>query len=110
MPVGIPVLTDARGRFSIEGLYLGRYRLEASNDLGEAALDDVQAGSQDSILRLNAYGRLSGRVDTRNLERVASFVLHYGRTGEREVARKLLGADGNWNLPWLAPGTYELAI
>jgi len=110
MPVGIPVLTDARGRFSIEGLYLGRYRLEASNDLGEAALDDVQAGSQDSILRLNAYGRLSGRVETRNLERVASFVLHYGRTGEREVARKLLGVDGNWNLPWLAPGTYELAI
>lgn len=103
-----PVLTDAEGAFTVEGLLAGRYLVDVSSSRGEGRLYDVAAGGTVTV-PVHTFGSLSGTVSTAGGEPASTFSVAYGRSGTAAVER-VSGGNGSWSLPWLAPGTYELDV
>lgn len=103
-----PVLTDASGHFSIMGLVPGRYTLSASGALGEGRLQNVTSDARQVVVRIDSFGALAGTLRTPDGISVPDFVIAYNRSGGGSGG-EASGARGNWSLPWLAPGTYELS-
>jgi protocatechuate 3,4-dioxygenase beta subunit len=104
-----PVLTDAEGAFSLEGILPGRYQLEVSGEGGEARLDGVASNGPAVKLRLLAYGALSGSLTSATGEGVEDFVLLYIRREDGQGS-EVRGSRGRWLLPRLTPGTYQLSV
>jgi hypothetical protein len=104
-----PTLSDAQGRFALDSLPSGVYDVHATTATGEAESRNVRAGGAPVQLRVTSYGSLSGTVtDTRGAP-VPIFVVDYRRQDE-DAARQLVGANGKWSAPWLAPGKYRLLV
>jgi len=50
--VGVPALTDAAGRFSLEGLFEGRYHLRVESTEREGLARGVPGGAEDVVIHL----------------------------------------------------------
>jgi hypothetical protein len=48
--VGVPALTDSAGRFSIEGLFEGRYNLRLEAPEREGFAEGVASGAKDVVI------------------------------------------------------------
>ncbi|MBA3396798.1 MAG: sigma-70 family RNA polymerase sigma factor [Deltaproteobacteria bacterium] len=102
-----PVLTDAHGRFSIDGVFGRELVVEASSSDGtQRAVTKAALGAQVK-LELRPMATLAGKV-TRDGKPVAAFEvrLRHTATEERHQTR---GAAGAFSMPAMA-GEYELSV
>ncbi|HEU4577646.1 MAG TPA: carboxypeptidase-like regulatory domain-containing protein [Polyangiaceae bacterium] len=102
------VLTDQQGAFSIPALLPGRYDLEASNEFGEAVAAAVLAGAQGLRIRLDRLGSLSGDLRDARGAPIPTFTLSY--TNAAGETRRVRGSNGEWSLPQLREGLYQLSV
>jgi hypothetical protein len=103
---GAAALTDDEGRFTLSELPRGRYDLSISSTSGEASKKQIETGARDVIVRLAAYGSISGSVRTVSGEPVSTFSISARQDGADVSAAS--GESGSWALPWLAPGSYTI--
>lgn len=103
-----PVLTDAEGAFTVEGLLPAQYQVDVNSPRGEGRRDDVSA-SDSVTVTLRTYGSLSGSVSTPRGAPVHAFTVSYAERNSGAM-EQVFGSDGTWSMPWLAPGTYELDV
>jgi hypothetical protein len=101
-----PTLTDVDGEFSLDGLFPGRYVLTIESAAGRAVMDTSVPGSTSVVARVSEHGAMRGTVVSPS-GASESFVLAYRRLPESEV--QVTAGVGNWSLPWLSTGIYELA-
>jgi hypothetical protein len=100
-----PVLTDASGAFSLEGLLPGRYDVDVTAAAGDASVDGVSAGERELRVELARYSTLSGSLVSTNGDPVETFTVQYGRARSGLVS-SVHGSRGQWSLPRVPPGTY----
>lgn len=105
---GTTVLTDDDGAFAMPATNDVAYTLDVVTPDGEAVAQRARAGD-DLVVRVPTYGSVSGNVTTDNGEPVARFTILYGARGGREF-REQSGYDGQFSLPWLAPGSYVFSL
>lgn len=105
---GATALTDGEGRFTLTELPRGRYDLAVSGTSGEASKKQVETGSSDVVIRLDAYGSLSGSVRTATGQPASTFTISARQEGAEVSAA--LGENGSWVLPWLVPGSYTITV
>jgi hypothetical protein len=101
-------LTDDEGAFTLSGLAPGAYELSANTATGTARSERVASGSSNVALRLVSSATLSGDVYDAVGARVPSFTLFLQpEVGPHKFVR---GAHGHWEVPWLVPGRYRVAV
>lgn len=104
-----PVLTDADGRFTIEGLVAGQYVVRANRKGGgEAVLEDVALGSHIELV-IASTGELAGTValpDGRAPERF-TVSIEDKSSGFRQ-RDNYFRTDGVWRLREIPAGSYQL--
>ena len=113
-PIMIRNFTD--GTFVIEGVPAGRYRLSASAEASgyarATAEVEVKAGETREVeLRLVKGGTIEGRVETDLPGKRVSVRLLRGDPDAAQpetVSFSMLGQDGLFRLPVIAPGEYTL--
>jgi hypothetical protein len=109
MPREWSVLTGGDGRFALHGLCGSRsvwLSAHALSSTGRATQQAVRAGDDVSLI-LGRPATLLGNV-RRSGKAVASFVcILRGPMTRRE---RVEDGDGNFRLPWLDPGHYELVV
>lgn len=107
-----PVLTDADGAFTIDGLSEGKYTVQAfRRGGGEGFTEHVDVGSTDARVEISPTGRISGKavladgsipdqfkVTIRDKETEYSRTESYFRTG------------GLWSADELPPGTFTISV
>jgi hypothetical protein len=103
---GATALTDGEGHFTLSELPRGRYDLSVSSTSGEASKKQIETGSTDVVVRLDAYGSVSGTVRTASGELAPTFSISAQQDGADVSAAS--GESGSWVLPWLAPGSYTI--
>lgn len=102
-----PILTDANGRFTIQGLYPAAYDVtaEALRGAGRATVTQVKPGASIT-LRLEQLGGLTGTVTSS-----AGPIKEYTLTADGPVTQTARGqADGRYEITRLAPGAYDLKV
>lgn len=104
-----PVMTDAEGAFTVPGLLAGTYELTATSDRGEARMQEVVNDGRSVIVPLRSYGSVSGSVTESDGTPVRDFVVTYSQQNAGSPHR-VSGRQGEWSLPWLPPGAYELTV
>jgi hypothetical protein len=104
-----PVMSDADGTFTVPGLLPGQYRIQATSNRGEGELESAQSGGAAVSVPVRTYGSLTGSVTTVNGTVVPSFVVSYGQRESGSLVR-VAGHRGTWTVPWLPPGTYQVAV
>jgi hypothetical protein len=114
---GARAVTDADGRFRIEGLTAGRRELDASADGLRARTMDVnvmpQGGGEDIIVTLESAATVRGRVvDESGVAVVGTDVLFSDRdrvdSRDAERLRAVSQADGVFVIDGVLPGTYSV--
>jgi hypothetical protein len=105
--LGAPVLTNEAGAFELTDLFATTHTVVAEGTLGEVRVDGVEAGARDLLLRLTEYGSLSGVVLDSAGQRVERGTITYRRDEQQELGTVLV-VEGEWSLPWTAPGVYRL--
>jgi hypothetical protein len=108
-PIAEPALTSSDGRFALGDLPPGRYLVSAVQAGGEARQADVAAGQSDVRLVLEGYGSLSGSVTGADGQPARDFSVLLLRDTPGEPL-SVDGERGRWALPWVAPGSYRVAI
>lgn len=105
-----PVLTGADGRFVIDRLRRGTYKLVAQGPRGQShgEVAEVKTGSSVTITLLS-LGTLSGKV-TANGAPVAAYDISCDGPGDEEENKTVTAADGTYTLERLAPGKYECVV
>jgi hypothetical protein len=116
-PLGYETLTDAEGRFSVEGLESGVYDVTARlMGLAPGELRDVASGRKDLVLKLSQGARLAGTVrDAATGKPVPSFTLGVDtKRGpiQREPFAQLafINAQGRYELAGVPPGSYVVQV
>lgn len=108
--------TDASGRFELDGLASGRYRVSfwsihrdpASPPLAGAVVDEVDAGRDDLRVTLRPGGYARGVVQDANGKPLAQVTVFANTPSGARFTAKQSDADGRFELV-LAPGDeYEL--
>jgi hypothetical protein len=104
-------LTDAEGRFAIEGLLeSGTFSIVARHSLGgQARLDGVSPG-QNVEVTLSAPGRLSGVVLDEQGQPPAFFQIVVSNQAGGQQLNPEFGPDakGKWSVDHVAPGAIEI--
>jgi hypothetical protein len=107
-------LADADGRFSVDGVRAGRYRVRATYPGFAPGRVDVEAGAQDVVIHLQRGGRLSGTVRTGSGEPVHPFTVAVRSRGQRwgEPVQTLSVVDpaGSFEMDGLPPGPARVVI
>ncbi|MEM6532248.1 MAG: carboxypeptidase regulatory-like domain-containing protein [Myxococcota bacterium] len=106
-----PAISDEDGRFRIEGLSRGLYRVTATAANGEATtVDDVAAGSRVE-LKLAALGAVFGRVQSPVDEPVEHFVVKVTHEHDGVLrTQPVRDPEGRFSLPSLSTGNLRLEI
>jgi hypothetical protein len=112
---GAQALSDAAGRFTLEGLDPVHHGVVASHaGYAPATADDVRAGITDLVLDLHAGGALTGRVTAAGGGApVPSFTISVTRRDGpvREVSvavRSVVDPEGRFTVEDLDPGAYRV--
>lgn len=105
-----PVLTGADGRFTIERLRRGTYKLVAVGPRGASRGEatDVKTGSSATITLLS-LGTLTGKV-TIDGKPVAAYDIECDGAADDVDTKAIEDATGVYRLERLAPGTYECSV
>lgn len=103
------VETDAKGRFEIDSVDTGSYRIEVIDTLGKGLLLDVAVTSESDKIELpagtaRANGSISGTL--RTLDPAAAQYIAWVRGVER--AALVSSVDGRFSLPNCPAGVYTL--
>jgi hypothetical protein len=105
---------DADGRFTVDGLRQGRYRMRATYPGLAPGRLDVEAGAQDVVLRLERGGRLSGIVRTASGEPVHPFTVAVragrGRWGGALRTLSVVDPAGRFDLDGLPSGPARVEV
>jgi protocatechuate 3,4-dioxygenase beta subunit len=105
-----PVLTDADGRFALDGLPDGRFILRGNRKGGgEGLLEDVALGSQVELV-ITTTGELAGTVqlaDASAPERMR--VTLRDEAQAIELSDEFFRTDGAWRFTEVPPGDYEIS-
>ncbi len=114
------VTADDEGRFEFTGLQDGPYDLTASSDAHlDGTLDEVVAGATEITVQLRAAASIAGRVVDVDGNPVPGAWVHRKGGPKKKGAnpfmamlsqgpKVLTDADGNFVLPKLEPGRYQL--
>lgn len=106
-------VADARGRFEIEGLAPGRYRLRAEwSEVGATAPGvevEAETGGPDVRLVLAATGAITGNV-TRDGRPVSYYAVAIAPTAAGVGATVIRAADGRFARGRLSPGEYTVTV
>lgn len=105
---------DPDGRFSVEGLQPGRYRITARYPRHAPARLDATAGDRDLVLRLDSGGRLSGVVKSASGEPVHPFTVvvraRRQRWGEPLQTLSVVDPAGRFEVDGLPPGAARVVV
>lgn len=63
--VGVPGLTDSAGRFTVEGLFEGRYHLRVEGPQGQGSAQSVPSGTSDALIQIEAAGESGEAAEKR---------------------------------------------
>ena len=102
-----PILSDATGRFAIDGLYGTDFVVEASGPTGKLRAVTVTQPGARVKLDLRPLSTVSGEV-TRDGKPVAAFDVVM-RDRRLDVSERAAGTGGRFSLP-AQPGEYELVV
>src|SRR5215831_5912455 len=109
----VRVLSEADGRFTLDGLDRSEYALTATaRGLAPASAEQVRTGTRDVVLRLRAGGSLRGVVrEARSGRPLAAFTIVISRRRgavERAHSRAVtvFDASGSYRVDGLPPGSY----
>ncbi len=104
-----PVLTDADGNFTVEGLDPGTYVVYAARRGGGDGVVEHVAVGETVTVRIEAPGTISGTVTVRGggvPDRMT--VSAYDRATGASVSERYAGGDGAFTLAGVPPGTYRV--
>ncbi|MEM6294716.1 MAG: carboxypeptidase regulatory-like domain-containing protein [Myxococcota bacterium] len=108
MAGGTPVLTDAAGRFTIENLREGTYRVtaEANGGTSRVSASSVALGS-DLKLEVEALASVRGQVKS-GTQAVARYTIAVQGTTPR--SKQVNNPQGAYEVAGLDPGTYTVKV
>lgn len=111
--VGGSGMTDAEGRFWLDGVALGRGTVDVTDpDLGRMSREiEIVAGENRTELRFSAAGEVAGRVLSPSGVPLAGAAVELRQVGGAQMGwrRSATGGDGAFRFSALADGLYELA-
>lgn len=108
-------VTDVEGRFTIEELVAGEYRLEASHpDFAPVWTPRLPTGSTDIRLQLAAGGTIEGTILTEDGAAISGATVivmrHTGGIMRVQQARAtVFDANGSYRITGLPPGLYDVS-
>ncbi|MDC0716413.1 carboxypeptidase regulatory-like domain-containing protein [Nannocystis bainbridge] len=106
-----PRLTDGDGRFSLDGLFPGKYTVRAYRRGGGEAIAEQVAPGSEVVLTIAETGRLGGTVALPGGRAPQEFTVKVEdiRTGFRRMD-SFFRTDGAWSFAELPPGTYRVQV
>lgn len=110
--LGLGSQVNPRGEFGLGPLVPGTYRISAMSYDGHARSDEstASAGEGDIVLKLHAGGSLSGSVvDAKTKVPRAARIFVAPSGGEGFISLPEAHSDGQFRLPGLPAGTYDIA-
>jgi protocatechuate 3,4-dioxygenase beta subunit len=108
--------TDVHGRFSMNSVDPGRYRVTAVAEGKTAQLESVSSGAQDLELVLSVGARLRGTVkDADTGDPIAAFSVHVWRRPDslaldRVGGRAIVDPSGHYEIAGLPEGTLHVSV
>jgi len=106
-----PRLTDADGRFTIDGLLPGKYAVRALRRGGGEALVEHVALGESVELTIEATGRLAGTVSVDGGGVPAQFTVRiHDKTTGFSRRDKFFRTGGAWSFAAVPQGSYEVAV
>lgn len=104
-----PVLTDASGRFTIDHLKKGTYRLVAEGARGASRGEKADAKTGDTVtIEMTTLGTLAGHVTSGGAPVTPYDLSCRGPAGT--IDRRITMADGSYSLEHLPPGSYTCSV
>ncbi|MBV8758484.1 MAG: carboxypeptidase regulatory-like domain-containing protein, partial [Deltaproteobacteria bacterium] len=104
-----PVLTNADGKFVVDHLKRGTYKVVVDGPRGSSRGEKSGVKTGDTVtIELTTLGTLSGHVTQRGAPATVYDLACKGPVGM--IDRRITAADGSYTLEHLAPGSYACSV